>query len=471
MRDPLDHYSSARRMRDAVRAKEISARELLELHLERIERVNPRVNAIVSPDPDRARSAAALADERLARGEDVGPLHGLPFAVKDTHEVGGWLSTSGSPVRADHVPERDELVVERVRCAGAIIVGKTNTPEFASGSHTFNPLFGTTYNPYDLGRSAGGSSGGAAAALASGMVPLADGSDMGGSLRNPASFCNVVGMRPSFQRVPQWPSSNYWEVISVQGPLARSVDDLALLLSVMSGPTDRVPTAQQVPGSVFDEAPPADLGGLRVALSIDLAGGFEVDADVAAIVRGQGVVLEEAGARVREAAPDLGGAEGAFRTLRAWHFQASYGELLERHPDSFKQSLADNIRAGESLTGADVARAYRQRSALADRMRQFFQDHDALVLPVSQVPPFPADMEYPADINGQVQETYLDWMRSAFLISVTGCPAMSVPAGFTDDGLPVGLQIVTPANTEHRLLAIARAFEQLTGIGARRPVL
>ena len=471
MTDSLNHYASARRMRDAVRAKEISARELLELHLERIEQVNPRVNAIVSPDPDRARSAAALADEQLARGEDVGPLHGLPFAVKDTHEVGGWLSTSGSPVRAEHVPERDELVVERVRSAGAIIVGKTNTPEFASGSHTFNPLFGTTYNPYDPGRSAGGSSGGAAAALASGMVPLADGSDMGGSLRNPASFCNVVGMRPSFQRVPQWPNPNYWEVISVQGPLARSVDDLSLLLSVMAGPTDRVPISQQVPGSVFDEVAPADLGGLRVALSSDLGGSFEVDAGVADIVRAQTAVFERAGARVREDAPDLQGAEETFRTLRAWHFQASYGELLEHHPDSFKQSLAENIRAGESLTGADVARAYRQRSALADRMRQFFQEHDALILPVSQVPPFPADTEYPADINGQVQASYLDWMRSAFLITVTGAPAMSVPAGFTDDGLPVGLQIVTAANTEDRLLAIARAFEQQTGVGARRPML
>lgn len=471
MSESLDHYSSARRMRDAVRAKEISARELLELHLDRIEEVNPRVNAIVSPDADRARSEAARADDRLARGEDVGPLHGLPFAVKDTHEVGGWLSTSGSPVRADHVPERDELVVERVRRAGAITVGKTNTPEFASGSHTFNPLFGTTHNPYDLSRSAGGSSGGAAAALASGMIPLADGSDMGGSLRNPASFCNVVGMRPSFQRVPQWPNPNHWEVVSVQGPLARSVDDLALLLSVMAGPTDRVPISQQVPGADFDAVEPLDLRGLRVATSIDLGGAFEVDAEVADIVRAQEAVFAGAGAQVREAAPDLREAEDTFRTLRAWHFQASYGELLAANPDSFKESLADNIRAGEALTGADIARAYRQRSTLADRMRVFFEEYDALVLPVSQVPPFSADMEYPADINGQVQETYLDWMRSAYLITATGCPAMSVPAGFTAQGWPVGLQIVTPANSERRLLSIARAFEQATDIGARRPTL
>lgn len=471
MSESLDHYSSARVMRDAVRAKEISARELLDLHLERIDTTNPRVNAIVSLDAERARAEAARADEQLARGEDVGPLHGLPFAVKDTHEVGGWLSTSGSPVRADHVPERDELVVERVRGAGAITVGKTNTPEFASGSHTFNTLFGTTRNPYDLDRSAGGSSGGAAAALASGMIPLADGSDMGGSLRNPASFCNVVGLRPSFQRVPQWPNPNHWEAISVQGPLARTVDDLALLLSVMAGPTSRVPISQQTPGATFATVDRRDLRGLRVAMSIDLGGTFEVDAQVAEVVRAQQSVLEEAGAVVREAAPDLREAEDTFRTLRAWHFQASYGQLLSEHPDSFKESLADNIRAGESLTGADIARAYRQRSTLAERMRLFFQEHDVLVLPVSQVPPFSAEMEYPADINGQVQETYLDWMRSAYVITVTGCPAISVPAGFTPQGWPVGLQIVTAANTERDLLAIARAYEQVTGVGARRPSL
>lgn len=471
MSGPIDHYSSARTMRDAVREKSISARELLELHLERIERTNPQVNALVSLDPDRARAEALRADERLARGEAVGPLHGLPFAVKDTHEVGGWRSTSGSPVRADHVPEHDELVVQRAHAAGAITLAKTNTPEFASGSHTFNPIFGTTYNPYDLGRSAGGSSGGSAAALASGMVPLADGSDMGGSLRNPASFCNVVGLRPSFQRVPQWPNPNHWEAISVQGPLARSVDDLALLLSVQAGPTDRVPISQQVSGDTFDVIDPLDLKDLRIGLSIDLGGAFEVDAEVASIIRAQAEVFEGAGSRVTEAAPDLSEAEDTFRTLRAWHFQASYGRLLAEHPDQFKSSLADNIRAGEALTGADVARGYRQRSLLAERMRTFFDDYDALVLPVSQVPPFPADQEYPADINGQVQQTYLDWMRSAYLITVTGCPAMSVPAGFTRQGWPVGLQMVTRANSERRLLSIAHAYEQVTEIGSRRPAL
>ena len=364
-------------MAAAVRERTISARELLELHLARIEEVNPQVNALVSLDPDRARAQAAEADERLARGAEVGPLHGLPYAVKDTHEVAGWRTTYGSPLMADHVPERDELVVERVRAAGAVIVAKTNTPELASGSHTFNPVFGTTLNPYDLGRSAGGSSGGSAVALATGMVALADGSDMGGSLRNPASFNNVVGLRPGLGRVPEWPHPNAWETLSVSGPMARTVGDLALLLSVMAGPDPRVPLALETPGSVFAEPlgrlASSPLDGLRVAISTDLGGAFEVDAEVAGVVADQARVLREAGSTVVEAHPDLAEAEDTFRTLRAWHFQARYGALLAANPGRMKPSLADNIRAGESLTGADVARgvppAHRARGADAGLLR------------------------------------------------------------------------------------------------------
>ena len=230
----IDVYSTARQMVAAVAAKEISARELLDLHLARIADTNPDVNAVVSLDEERARAGAVEADERLARGEPVGPLHGLPHAFKDTHEVEGWRTTFGSPLRESYVPKRDDLVAERIRGAGVVTIGKTNVPEWAAGSHTFNPIFGTTRNPYDLTRSAGGSSGGAAAALASGMVPLADGSDMGGSLRNPASFNNVVGLRPSPGRVPNWPTTNAWELMSVGGPMARNVEDLALLLSVLA---------------------------------------------------------------------------------------------------------------------------------------------------------------------------------------------------------------------------------------------
>ncbi|MDP3892368.1 amidase [Nocardioides sp.] len=451
--------STAREQAAAVRLGEISARELLELHLARIAERNPELNAIVSLDEERARVGAAAADEARAAGAELGPLHGLPFAVKDTHRVAGWPTTYGSPLFADHVPETDELLVERIRGAGAVLIGKTNVPEFAAGSHTFNKVFGTTLNPHDPARSAGGSSGGAACALAAGMVPLADGSDMGGSLRNPASFCGVVGMRPSLGRVPEWPLYNQWESTSVGGPLARNVGDLALLLSVLAGPDPRAPLALGDPGRAFAPPVTGSLAGLRVALSVDLGGAFEVDTEVAAVVEASASAFTAAGSRVDAAYPDLDLADDTFRTLRAWHFQAKFGTLLAEHPDAFKPSLADNIRAGESLTGADVARAYTQRTTLAERMRVFFADYDVLVLPVSQVPPFPADQEFPTEINGKPMESYLDWMRSAYFITVTGCPAIAVPAGTTSDGLPVGIQIVAPHGAERRLLEVAAGFE------------
>jgi len=460
--------STAREQAAAVRRGEISARELLDLHLARIAERNPELNAIVSLDEERAREGAAAADEALAvadrAGAEVGPLHGLPFAFKDTHDVAGWRTTYGSPLFADHVPDTDDLLVERVRRAGVVVLGRTNVPEFAAGSHTFNKVFGTTLNPVDPTRSAGGSSGGAACALASGMVPLADGSDMGGSLRNPASFCGVVGLRPSLGRVPSWPTDNLWETTAVGGPMARNVGDLALLLSVMAGPDPRVPTALGDPGIVF--APPlADsmgagmLAGLRVAVSSDLGGAFEVDREVGALVESSVAVFSDAGASVTSAHPVLSEADDTFRTLRAWLFQAAFGQLLAEHPDDFKQSLADNIRAGEHLTGADVARAYAGRTALSERIREFFIDHDLLVLPTSQVPPFPADQEFPTEINEKPMGSYLDWMRACYLITVTGCPAISVPFGHTTTGLPVGIQLVAPHGADRFLLEVAAAVE------------
>jgi len=452
--------STARDQAAAVRRGEISARELLDLHLARIAERNPELNAIVSLDEERAREGAQAADDALAAGGEVGPLHGLPFAFKDTHAVAGWRTTFGSPLFEDFVPDRDELIVERVRGAGVVVIGKTNVPEFAAGSHTFNKVFGTTLNPVDPSRSAGGSSGGAACALAAGMVPLADGSDMGGSLRNPASFCGVVGLRPSLGRVPQWPLYNQWESTSVGGPLARNVGDLALLLSVLAGPDPRAPQALGDPGIVFAPPVAGELTGLRVAVSTDLGGVLEVDAEVAGIVERSRQVFEAAGATVDAAYPTLSDADDTFRTLRAWHFQAMFGALLAEHPDDFKASLADNIRAGEHLTGADVARAYTQRTALSERMREFFTDHDLLMLPTSQVPPFPADQEYPHEINGRSMETYLDWMRACYLITVTGCPAISVPFGTTADGLPVGVQLVAPHGADRFLLEVAAALEE-----------
>jgi amidase len=455
--------STARAMAAAVAAKEISARELLDLHLARIADRNPELNAIVSLDEERARAGAAQADQALASEAEVGSLHGLPFAFKDTHAVAGWRTTFGSPLFKDFVPEQDELIVERVRRAGVVVIGKTNVPEFAAGSHTFNTVFGTTLNPVDPNRSAGGSSGGAACALAAGMVPLAEGSDMGGSLRNPASFCGVVGLRPSLGRVPQWPLYNQWETTSVGGPMARNVGDLALLLSVLAGPDPRVPQALGDPGIVFAPPVAGELTGLRVAVSTDLGGVLQVDTEVAAVVEASRAVFEGAGAAVDATYPTLTEADDTFRTLRAWHFQAMFGALLAEHPDGFKASLAENIRAGEHLTGADVARAYSQRTALSDRMREFFADHDLLVLPTSQVPPFPADQEYPHEINGEQMETYLDWMRASYLITVTGCPAISVPVGRTATGLPVGVQLVAPHGADRFLLETAAALEAAVG--------
>ena len=456
----LSVESPARDMAAAVRERRISARELLDLHLERIRQRNGELNAIVSLDEERARAGAAAADQHLASGAATGPLHGLPFAVKDTHATAGWRTTFGSTIFADHVPDTDELIVERVRRAGVVLIGKTNVPEFAAGSHTYNSVFGTTLNPVDPTRSAGGSSGGAAAGLASGMVPLAEGSDMGGSLRNPASFCGVVGLRPSLGRVPEWPRENQWEATATGGPMARTVGDVALLLSVIAGPDPRAPLALGDPGHTFAPPVSGSLHGLRVAWSLDLGGAFPVDREVAAVVEEAGRLFSRSGARVFGDHPDVEGAEEAFRTLRAWQFQARLGPLLAREPDAFKASLADNIRAGESLTGSDVARAYAQRSAMAERMRLFFQRYDVLVLPVSQVPPFPADQEFPTEINGTTLTSYLDWMRSAYLVTMTGCPAISVPAGTTPSGLPVGVQIVAPHGADRRLLEIASAFEQ-----------
>ncbi|MGH3321028.1 MAG: amidase [Streptosporangiaceae bacterium] len=464
-------YLSARELARRLRMRELSAREVVEAHLARIERLNPQVNAIVTLVADRALAQARAADERLTAGEEVGPLHGLPVAHKDTHDTAGIRTTYGSPLLADNVPARDELLIERLRAAGVITLGKTNTPEFAAGSHTVNPVFGATHNPYDLSKSAGGSTGGGAVALACGMHALADGSDMGGSLRNPASFCNVVGFRPSPGRVPTWPAQAPWATMSVQGPMGRTVADTALLLSVLAGPDPRSPIALDEPGAAFAEPLDRDLSGLRVAWSPDFGGALPVDPAVTAALEPAAKVFDDLGCVVEEACPDLAGADEVFRTLRAWQFELTFGALLDRHRDRLKATLVWNIEQGRRLTGPDVARAEVNHAALYHRVREFFERYDALLLPVSQVPPFDIDLEYPAEVAGVRMETYLDWMRSCYLISATGCPALSVPAGFTGGGLPVGLQIVGPHRGDLEMLRVGHAFEQVTRYGERRPPL
>ncbi|GAA4391196.1 amidase [Tsukamurella soli] len=433
--------------------------------------MNGVVNAVVTLVPDDARARAREADRRLAAGEPVGPLHGLPVACKDTHDTAGIRTTFGSRALADNVPEADELIIERIRGAGAVVFGKTNVPEFAAGSHTFNDVFGVTRNPYDPNRSAGGSSGGAAAALAAGMTSVADGSDMGGSLRNPASFCNVVGLRPSPGRVPSWPTAVPWATMGVQGPMGRTVADTALLLSAIAGPDPRSPIAIDGDPSVFARPLATDLTGMRIAWSPDLGGAVPVDGAVRDALAPQIPVFEQLGATIQEASPDFGGAEEVFRTLRAWQFHRMLGEVVERSPELFKDSLKWNIDVGRALSGPDVSRAEQLHGRLFERVRRFFERYDALLLPTVQVLPFPAEQEFPVEIDGVRQETYLDWMRSVYFVSATGCPALSVPAAFSPEGLPVGLQIVTAHRAELTALDVGHAFEQATRVGDRRPDL
>jgi amidase len=468
MTDPTDLcFLPAVELVARLRSGALSAVEVLEAHLRRIERVNPAVNAIVTLVPERARAEARALDQARARGEPAGALHGLPIAVKDLQETAGIRTTFGSPLFADFVPTRDSLLVERLRQAGAVVIGKTNTPEFGAGSQTFNPVFGATKNPWDPARTCGGSSGGAAVALATGMIPLADGSDMGGSLRNPASFCNVVGLRPSPGRVPVWPSVDAWFTLSVDGPMARTVADLALLLSAIAGPDDRSPIALADPGAGFAGSLDRNLAGVRIAWADDLD--LPWGAEVLEVVDRARPVFESLGAVVETAAPDFRGADQAFKAWRAWAFEAKLGDLHRRHAGRIKATVAGEIVRGRALGGPDLARAEQARSALYQRVREFFDRYDFLILPTVQVLPFPITTEYPMEIEGVAMESYIDWMKSCWFVSTVGNPALSVPAGFSSEGLPIGLQIVGRHRDDLGVLQLGHAFEAATGHGRRRP--
>ena len=439
-------------------------------HLARVERVNPMVNAIVTLAADDALLEADAADAALARGDAVGPLHGLPIAHKDLFVTAGLRTTFGSRVFADHVPSETAVIVERERRAGAITIGKTNTPEFGAGSQTFNEVFGATRNPFDLTKTCGGSSGGAAVALATGMVPIADGSDLGGSLRNPASFCNVVGLRPTPGRVPSWPDATPWFPFSVAGPMARTVGDVALLLDAMAGPDSRAPLSVGIPARPCADGLERDLRDVRVAWSPDL-GGLPVEPAVTAVLERQRGAFESLGCSVENDCPDFSGADTVFITWRAWAYDAMFGDTLDRHPGMLKDTVVWNIEAGRALAGRDLANAERARAALYDRVRRFMTEYEFLLLPVAQVVPFDIDQPYVTEINGEALPTYLDWMKSCYQISVTGLPAVSVPCGHTPEGLPVGLQIVGRPFDERGVLQLAHAFEQATECWRRRPPL
>ncbi len=441
---------SATRTAAALASREVSAREVLCAGLEQLDRANPQVNAVVTlADRDLLMAEAAAADDRSARGEVVGPLHGLPLVVKDTNDTAGMRTTYGSVLFADHVPTSDSALVARERAAGAIIVGKANVPEFAAGSHTFNEVFGVTRNPFDPTRSAGGSSGGSAAALACGMAALADGSDLGGSLRNPASFCSVVGLRPSLGKLRYPPGAGppSWSH-AVDGPMARTVDDAALLLAVLSG----APQA----------SPPRPPAKVRVAWSEGF--GLPYAPAVVVTVAPVRLLMESLNWQVRAAEPDMAGADEAFQTLRARLLADELGPAYRQSPTSFKETLRWNIEKGLRLDADQVERAERLTSQLRARFTQFMADFDVLVLPTVQVQPFPVEVEYPVEVEGVAMDTYVDWMRSCSWLSVTGSPALSLPIGLDEDGLPVGLQLVGRRGRDEELLAIARQLEAALSI-------
>ena len=463
-------HRSAVELRSMLAEREVSAREVLDAHLERIEEVNPKLNAIVTLVPELAVERANAADEAAAAGEDLGVLHGLPVGHKDLAETAGIRTTLGSPIFSDWIPDRNALVVERQIAAGAVMVGKTNTPEFGAGSNTFNEVFGVTSNPYDLERTCGGSSGGAAVALAARMLPLCDGSDLGGSLRNPAAFCNIVGFRPSAGRVPSSTSLAAWSPMATEGPMARTVADIALFLQAIAGPDDRAPASNVESPEVFAGSLERDMRGVRVAWSPDL-GGLPIDPAVRAALASVPDQLSDLGCDVVDDWPDLADAREIFQTQRAWLFEMSSGPLLDEYRDQLKKTVIWNVEQGRARSMRDHVDASRKQARLFRRVVEFMADVEFLACPVTQVPPFPHSIEYPTEVDGVEMSSYIDWMRACSDITCTTLPAISVPAAFTPDGLPVGLQLVGRHRADRSVLEIAHAYEQATRVGDRLPDL
>jgi amidase len=464
-------FMSARELAEMIRARSLSAREVMSAFLEQIERVNPKINAIVAKlDDDKCRALADEADGRLARGEKVGSLHGLPFAFKDLDAAVGFPMTRGSTIFKEFMPAEDTVLVERLKGAGVITIGKTNVSEFGMGSHTYNHVYGTTLNPYDLTKSAGGSSGGAGAALAAGLLPLASGSDLGGSLRNPANFNNIVALRPTVGLVPTAPTALPFLGFSVKGPMARSVSDVAFLLNAMAGADPRDPACYPSDPAIFAKSLERDFKDVRIAWCPDL-GGLPLDRRVRAVLETQRKTFADLGCIVDEACADLSGADEVFLTIRAWNYFHTLGPLLEKHRLEIKPEAIWQIESGSRYSGADIARALALHGELMERMRRFQEKYEFVICAVNQVPPFDAFTDWPHEIEGVKMENYISWMKSAYWVTVTFCPAISVPAGFTSDDLPVGIQIVGRYRDDLGVLRMAYAFEQSTGFGRRRPAI
>jgi amidase len=453
-------YTPATELARLYRTRAVSPLDVMQAVLARLDSVNPAVNACVTVARDSALAEARRATAGMKRGRALPPLFGVPVSIKDLTPTKGIRTTWGSKVHEHEVPTEDSLVVERLKAAGAIVFAKTNTPEFGAGGNTFNAVFGATRNPWDPALTCGGSSGGAAVALATGMGPIAQGSDLGGSLRTPASFCGVVGFRTTPGLVPEYPTDLAWDSLSVVGPMARTVGDAALMLSAIAGPDDRAPLSYDVETRAFLQAVKSpSVKGLRIAWTPDLNGLIPVDAEVARVAHGATRVFRSLGARVDAGSPDFSEVNDIVLGTRGVSMVARHADKLPKWREKLQKGLVWNIEQGLALTPRAIARAQTARTELWHRVRVFMQTRDLLILPTVAVPPFPVDQPWPTEINGKPMDNYTQWFFLTYAITLTGLPAISVPCGFTASGLPVGLQIVGRRRQEAAVLGAAAAFE------------
>lgn len=448
-----------------VKSREITPLEILEAHLSVIDRINPKLNAIVTLVADKARAAAIAAGDAVIRGEAAGPLHGLPVGIKDITPTAGIRTTFGSPLFKDHVPDEDAEAVRRLKAAGAIVLAKTNTPEFAAGANTVNPVFGATRNPWNTALSPAGSSGGSAVAVATGMLPIAQGTDFGCSIRMPAAFCGIVGIRPTPGLTPNYPMPLAWDPGQVHGPLARTAEDAARVLDALSGYSRLSPISVAPPwkSALADVEAVKDAKGLRIAYVTDIAG-IGVDSEIDAICRKTAQDLRGAGASVDEIEFDASEGKVPYQAWRGlWMVGQQYANL--KHLDEFGPNLKGNVQAGLKITPTDYAAAEQVRAALYRRFMKLFERYDLLLTPASPVKQYPVDQNFPTEVNGKKLENYTDWIAGSFLITLMSLPAGSVPAGMTKDGLPVGMQIVGPRFDEPRILGLAKVIQALRPVG------